>query len=156
MILILTVFVNLIHGIAGFYFIPEALNKAEQLYWATECLTTFPQPPNRTNHNAMYGPIANLWAAFQENKILVEVASGKQERDLISNSAETRSVDEKISDSIESVRAEVSDDITVVEKNRFHDNGITTSGGGNALKCNKSGHMCVTAQIMCFLCFLNT
>ncbi|XP_024396772.1 DNA N(6)-methyladenine demethylase ALKBH1A isoform X2 [Physcomitrium patens] len=113
----------------GFYFIPEALNKAEQLYWATECLTTFPQPPNRTNHNAMYGPIANLWAAFQENKILVEVASGKQERDLISNSAETRSVDEKISDSIESVRAEVSDDITVVEKNRFHDNGITTSGG---------------------------
>jgi alkylated DNA repair protein alkB family protein 1 len=56
----------------GFYFIPDALSKAQQLHWTIECLTSFPQPPNRTNHNALYGPIANLWAAFQEGKVLVE------------------------------------------------------------------------------------
>lgn len=57
---------------AGFYFIPDALSKAQQLHWTIECLTSFPQPPNRTNHNALYGPIANLWSAFQEGKVLVE------------------------------------------------------------------------------------
>ncbi|KAJ6703156.1 ALKYLATED DNA REPAIR PROTEIN ALKB-RELATED [Salix viminalis] len=32
----------------------------------------FPQPPNRTNHNAIYGPISDLFAAVKERKVLVE------------------------------------------------------------------------------------
>lgn len=32
----------------------------------------FPQPPNRTNHNALYGPIENLFDAAKESKVLVE------------------------------------------------------------------------------------
>ncbi|CAF2115862.1 unnamed protein product, partial [Brassica napus] len=39
----------------GFYFIPGALSLEEQCKWIKESLTSFPQPPNRTNHNAIYG-----------------------------------------------------------------------------------------------------
>ncbi|XP_074296500.1 DNA N(6)-methyladenine demethylase ALKBH1A-like isoform X2 [Silene latifolia] len=56
----------------GFYFIPGALSLEEQCQWIRESLTSFPQPPNRTNHNAFYGPINDLFAAAQEGKVLVE------------------------------------------------------------------------------------
>ncbi|CAN6908097.1 unnamed protein product [Brassica oleracea] len=39
----------------GFYFIPGALSVEEQCKWIKESLMSFPQPPNRTNHNAIYG-----------------------------------------------------------------------------------------------------
>ncbi|XP_068666165.1 DNA N(6)-methyladenine demethylase ALKBH1A [Aristolochia californica] len=55
----------------GFYFIPGALNTEEQCHWARESLTRFPQPPNRTNHNAIYGPIHDLFTAVQNEKFLV-------------------------------------------------------------------------------------
>ena len=35
-------------------------------------MTDFPQPPNRTNHNALYGPIQDLFVAAKEGKLLVE------------------------------------------------------------------------------------
>lgn len=35
-------------------------------------MTSFPQPPNRTNHNAFYGPINDLFIAAEEGKVLVE------------------------------------------------------------------------------------
>ncbi|XP_065873071.1 alpha-ketoglutarate-dependent dioxygenase alkB isoform X2 [Euphorbia lathyris] len=56
----------------GFYFIPGALSIEEQCLWIEESLTNFPQPPNRTNHNAIYGPIHDLFTAATESKILVE------------------------------------------------------------------------------------
>ncbi|KAF2292892.1 hypothetical protein GH714_029667 [Hevea brasiliensis] len=40
--------------------------------WIKEGLSSFPQPPNRTNHNAMYGPIHDLFIAAKERKVLVE------------------------------------------------------------------------------------
>lgn len=58
---------------AGFYFIPGALSIDEQCRWIRESLTSFPQPPNRTNHNALYGPIRDLFFASKEGKILTEV-----------------------------------------------------------------------------------
>lgn len=33
---------------------------------------SFPQPPNRTNHNPFYGPMHGLFVAAKENKFLVE------------------------------------------------------------------------------------
>lgn len=57
---------------AGFYFIPGALSLEEQYQWIKESLINFPQPPNRTNHNAFYGPIQNLFLAAKERKVLVE------------------------------------------------------------------------------------
>lgn len=63
----------------GFYFIPGALSIEEQCQWIRECLTTFPQPPNRTNHNAFYGPICDLFAAAQEGKVLVEEEDSPEE-----------------------------------------------------------------------------
>jgi hypothetical protein len=60
---------------AGFYFIPGALSVEEQCQWIRESLTTFPQPPNRTNHNAFYGPIHDLFIAAKEKKVLVEEGS---------------------------------------------------------------------------------
>ncbi|KAH7285251.1 hypothetical protein KP509_33G018800 [Ceratopteris richardii] len=51
----------------GFYFIPEALGIEEQMHWIKESLTTFPQPPNRTNHTAVYGPIFDLWNRAQKD-----------------------------------------------------------------------------------------
>lgn len=60
---------------AGFYFIPGALSIEKQCDLVRESLTEFPQPPNRTNHNAIYGPIHNLFVAAKEGKILVEEKS---------------------------------------------------------------------------------
>ncbi|KAJ6694997.1 ALPHA-KETOGLUTARATE-DEPENDENT DIOXYGENASE ALKB [Salix koriyanagi] len=56
----------------GFYFIPGALSVDEQCRWIRDSLVSFPQPPNRTNHNAIYGPISDLFAAVKERKVLVE------------------------------------------------------------------------------------
>lgn len=33
---------------------------------------SFPQPPNRTNHNAFYGSIDNLFVSAKDGKVLVE------------------------------------------------------------------------------------
>ncbi|KAF7839542.1 alpha-ketoglutarate-dependent dioxygenase alkB [Senna tora] len=55
-----------------FYFIPGALSVEEQCRLIKESLTDFPQPPNRTNHNAIYGPIQDLFIAAKEGKVLVE------------------------------------------------------------------------------------
>ncbi|XP_010249024.1 PREDICTED: alpha-ketoglutarate-dependent dioxygenase alkB isoform X1 [Nelumbo nucifera] len=57
----------------GFYFIPGSLSIEEQQYWIKESLTSFPQPPNRTNHNAVYGPIPDLFIAAKNKKVWVEV-----------------------------------------------------------------------------------
>ncbi|KAH7670295.1 DNA oxidative demethylase protein [Dioscorea alata] len=57
----------------GFYFIPGALSIEEQCYWITESLQTFPQPPNRTNHTAIYGPIYDLFSAVENQKVLIQV-----------------------------------------------------------------------------------
>ncbi|ONK58479.1 uncharacterized protein A4U43_C09F13470 [Asparagus officinalis] len=56
----------------GFYFIPSALTVQEQGHWIRESLTTFPQPPNRTNHTATYGPIFDLFKAVQNQEVLTE------------------------------------------------------------------------------------
>uniref|UniRef100_A0A0E0BJ53 Fe2OG dioxygenase domain-containing protein n=1 Tax=Oryza glumipatula TaxID=40148 RepID=A0A0E0BJ53_9ORYZ len=65
----------------GFYFIPGALSIEEQCYWIRESLKTFPQPPNRTNLTALYGPIFDLLTAAKSGKILVEVGNpNDQER----------------------------------------------------------------------------
>ncbi|KAK6930810.1 Alpha-ketoglutarate-dependent dioxygenase AlkB-like [Dillenia turbinata] len=56
----------------GFYFIPGALSIEEQCKWIRESLINFPQPPNRTNHNAIYGPISNLFVAAKEGRVLVK------------------------------------------------------------------------------------
>ncbi|KAL9151733.1 hypothetical protein ABFS82_11G071600 [Erythranthe guttata] len=55
----------------GFYFIPGALSVDEQCEWIRESLTNFPQPPNRTNHNAIYGPVKDLFDSAKEGKVLV-------------------------------------------------------------------------------------
>ncbi|KAL0385352.1 UNVERIFIED_CONTAM: Alpha-ketoglutarate-dependent dioxygenase alkB [Sesamum radiatum] len=55
----------------GFYFIPGALSVEEQCQWIRESLTSFPQPPDRTNHNAIYGPIEDLFVSAKEGKVLV-------------------------------------------------------------------------------------
>lgn len=75
----------------------------------------------------MYGPIADLWAAFQEKKVLVEIDSGKQECDTVSNLAETDSTDAS-----QRVGEDVSEEV-MAERNRFHDDGRTTSGVGNEI-----------------------
>lgn len=64
-------FFVMIHNV-GFYFLPGVLSVEEQCKWIRESLLSFPQPPNRTNHNAIYGPIHDLFTAAKENKILVE------------------------------------------------------------------------------------
>ncbi|KAG5387288.1 hypothetical protein IGI04_038758 [Brassica rapa subsp. trilocularis] len=56
----------------GFYFIPNALSLEEQCKWIRESLTSFSQPPNRTNHNAIYGPVADLFDSAKANKVLVQ------------------------------------------------------------------------------------
>ncbi|GFP95576.1 alpha-ketoglutarate-dependent dioxygenase alkb [Phtheirospermum japonicum] len=55
----------------GFYFIPAALSPEKQCRWIRESLTSFPQPPNRTNHNAVYGSIEDLFVSAKKGKILV-------------------------------------------------------------------------------------
>lgn len=57
---------------AGFYFIPAALSIEEQCRWIKESLVSFPQPPNRTNHNAFYGAIHDLFNAAKDRQVLVE------------------------------------------------------------------------------------
>ncbi|KAF9625902.1 hypothetical protein IFM89_027679 [Coptis chinensis] len=54
----------------GFYFIPGALSIEEQCHWIKESLISFPQPPNRTNHYAIYGHIHDLFVAAQNKKVL--------------------------------------------------------------------------------------
>uniref|UniRef100_A0A7N0TXD6 Alpha-ketoglutarate-dependent dioxygenase AlkB-like domain-containing protein n=1 Tax=Kalanchoe fedtschenkoi TaxID=63787 RepID=A0A7N0TXD6_KALFE len=61
----------------GFYFIPGALSIDEQCHWIKESLLNFPQPPNRTNHKVIYGPIPNLFNAAKEKKIMVSEMSDK-------------------------------------------------------------------------------
>ncbi|KAL2332657.1 hypothetical protein Fmac_013870 [Flemingia macrophylla] len=56
----------------GFYFIPGALTVEKQCSLIRESLVDFPQPPNRTNHNAMYGPIKDVFVAAKEGRVLVE------------------------------------------------------------------------------------
>ncbi|CAI9093195.1 OLC1v1028635C2 [Oldenlandia corymbosa var. corymbosa] len=56
----------------GFYFIPGVLSLDEQCQWIRESLESFPQPPNRTNHNAVYGPIENLFDAAKDSKVFVQ------------------------------------------------------------------------------------
>ncbi|XP_072961497.1 DNA N(6)-methyladenine demethylase ALKBH1A [Typha angustifolia] len=56
----------------GFFFIPSALTIEEQCHWIQESLTTFPQPPNRTNLTAIYGPILDLFNAVRSQKVLIE------------------------------------------------------------------------------------
>lgn len=56
---------------AGFYFIPGALSVEEQCQWIRESLTSFPQPPDRTNHNAIYGSIKDLFDSAIQGKVLV-------------------------------------------------------------------------------------
>lgn len=67
---------------AGFYFIPGALTVEEQCRWIKESLTSFPQPPNRTNHNAIYGPLQDLFATAKNNKALIQ----EEQRCVINNS----------------------------------------------------------------------
>lgn len=55
----------------GFYFIPGALSVEDQCRWLRESLISFPQPPNRTNHNAIYGPMEDLFVSAKEGKVLV-------------------------------------------------------------------------------------
>ncbi|CAN0896130.1 Alpha-ketoglutarate-dependent dioxygenase alkB [Linum grandiflorum] len=64
--------VFLLESHPGFYFLPGALSVEEQCRWIREGLTSFPQPPNRTNHNAIYGPISNLFDAAKDGKVLLE------------------------------------------------------------------------------------
>ncbi|WOL12845.1 alpha-ketoglutarate-dependent dioxygenase alkB isoform X1 [Canna indica] len=59
----------------GFYFIPSALTTKEQCHWIRQSLMSFPQPPNRTNLTALYGPLFDLFIAVQNKKILVEAES---------------------------------------------------------------------------------
>lgn len=60
-------------GRPGFYFIPGALDLHQQAYWISECMTSFPQPPNRTNHDALHGPLEGLWSAAQSDYVLAEL-----------------------------------------------------------------------------------
>ncbi|KAJ3671874.1 hypothetical protein LUZ60_007953 [Juncus effusus] len=57
----------------GFYFIPNALTTEEQCHWIRESLKTFPQPPNRTNLTAIYGPIYDLFNSAQNQKNLSDL-----------------------------------------------------------------------------------
>ncbi|XP_078433402.1 oxidoreductase, 2OG-Fe(II) oxygenase family protein [Wolffia australiana] len=54
----------------GFFFIPRALNVEEQCQLLRESLASFPEPPNRTNHTAIYGPLVGLLDAARKNKLL--------------------------------------------------------------------------------------
>lgn len=99
----------------GFYFIPGALSVEEQCQWITESLTSFPQPPNRTNHNAIYGPIQDLFTASKEKrKLLVENGqpkdTGRQtapEQTVKSTSRWTSCEEDSVGDACKSVLASV-------------------------------------------------
>lgn len=74
----------------GFFFIPGAISIEKQCQWIRESLLSFPQPPNRTNHNAIYGPICNLFIAARENKVLVEDNKTGQDGGLKSDSFDSK------------------------------------------------------------------
>lgn len=57
----------------------------EQGHWIRESLISFPQPYNRTNHNAIYGPIRDLFVAAKERKVLVEREDSTGDLDSLSN-----------------------------------------------------------------------
>lgn len=59
--------------VLGFYFIPGALSIEEQCSWIKASLKSFPQPPNRTNHTAIYGPLRDLLSAVENERVLVQV-----------------------------------------------------------------------------------
>lgn len=61
------------YNIVGFYFIPGALSIEEQCSWIKASLKTFPQPPNRTNHTAIYGPLRDLLSAVENERVLVQL-----------------------------------------------------------------------------------
>nr|GMD96801.1 alpha-ketoglutarate-dependent dioxygenase alkB [Ipomoea batatas] len=69
----------------GFYFIPGALTIEEQCQWIKDSLTSFPQPPNRTNHNVIYGPIEDLFVSAKQGKVLVEEEPSHQRNGTDSN-----------------------------------------------------------------------
>lgn len=100
---------------SGFYFIPGALSVEEQCQWITESLASFPQPPNRTNHNAIYGPIQDLFTASKEKlKLLVENGqpeyTGRQiapEQTVKSTSQWTSCEEDSVGDACKSVLASV-------------------------------------------------
>ncbi|KAH1057162.1 hypothetical protein J1N35_035227 [Gossypium stocksii] len=50
----------------------RALTLDEQYTWIRESLTNFSQPPSRTNHNVIYGPISNLFVAAKEGKVFIQ------------------------------------------------------------------------------------
>uniref|UniRef100_A0ACD5VLK1 Uncharacterized protein n=1 Tax=Avena sativa TaxID=4498 RepID=A0ACD5VLK1_AVESA len=81
----------------GFYFIPGALSTEEQCYWIRESLKTFPQPPNRTNLTALYGPIFDLLTAAKNQKILLEVPSsdGQESTEQNNSGEKTHSINFK-------------------------------------------------------------
>ncbi|CAA6667880.1 unnamed protein product [Spirodela intermedia] len=56
-----------------FFFIPGALSVEEQCRWVRESLAAFPEPPNRTNHTTIYGPLCGLLDAARRNKFLAEI-----------------------------------------------------------------------------------
>nr|AFK46911.1 unknown [Lotus japonicus] len=72
----------------GFYFIPGALSTEKQCTLIKESLIDFPQPPNRTNHNVIYGPIHDLFVAAKDGKVLV-----KEESPLVSVTSSEPSAD---------------------------------------------------------------
>lgn len=59
----------------GFCFVPRAIGAEEQAHWIKESLLNFPQPPNRTNHNAIYGAMSNIFNAARNGDVLVECSS---------------------------------------------------------------------------------
>lgn len=73
----------------GFYFIPNALAVEEQCDWIKESLTTFPQPPNRTNHTAIYGSISDLFRAVQNQKVLIKAETSPADEKIGPSSAES-------------------------------------------------------------------
>lgn len=76
--------VSSIHRIfssAGFFFIPGALSVEEQCRWVRESLAAFPEPPNRTNHTAIYGPLCGLLGAARRNKVLAEIEAPPEDGD---------------------------------------------------------------------------
>lgn len=70
---------------AGFYFIPGALSVEQQGQWIRESLMSFPQPPNRTNHSAHYGPLQDLFTAARDEKILVEEEGSPKRSEYLSS-----------------------------------------------------------------------
>lgn len=56
---------------SGFFFIPSVLTEREQQILVKECFTHYLNPPNRTNHDAEFGPIWNLWESVEKEEFLV-------------------------------------------------------------------------------------